>query len=71
MKLHKSQWEAKVVDPEIIEYEESRFALPYTDGMVEYLKKHDNRIEVVRVKLSREEWNAIRGSKALKRIVLS
>lgn len=60
----------KVYDPQLVEHEEARFALPYTDGIVEYIKKHDDRVEIVRVKLDETEWNALRGSTALQCLVL-
>jgi len=64
----KNLW-IKKYDPFLVEYEISKRQAPFTDGIVEYLKKHDNRIEIVRVKLSKAEWEAIKTSQAMQRVV--
>lgn len=66
--MNKSQ-RAKVYDPSLIEYEVTKNQAPYQDGIVEYIRKHPNRIEIVRVKLSKDEWDAIKTSSAVQRIV--
>lgn len=65
-KLHKSQWEPKKYDPFLIEYEEARRVLPYTDGLVEYLTSTGIKTK----KLTEAEWNALRTSTALQRLTL-
>lgn len=61
----------KKYDKSLIEYEIAKHQAPYTDGVVEFLKKHDNRIEVVRVKLSEAEWDSIKTSSAMQWIIFS
>ncbi len=61
----------KKYDPQLVEYEIAKHQAPYTDGLVTYLKKHDNRVEVVHVKLSKAEWDSIKTSKAMQYIVFS
>lgn len=61
----------KRYDRNLIEKEISKHQAPYVDGIVEYLKLHENRVEIVRVKLSKAEWNTVKGSAAFQRLLFS
>lgn len=64
-----NRWNKKY-DPQTTEDELAKF-LPYTDGIVEYLVKTPRGIEIKRVKLTEEEWNATRVSRTLQYLIFS